>query len=317
LLPWRSGDVYDGGDMEKLREEIVPDEDDYCDPDIRDIRCKYHLVDAKVKNQKGDKKAIPFQKWLNLTEVVNVILFGMRNPWITAGEKAEFIDWTPEKMDLSRGKKKKKGADEAENPPKDRDDEAENPPKDSDTGKKPKAAAVNPPEVSDTGREGQQTKKKENPRLLALLIRRRLQQLLVLLLWRSLQELIRQKECVKNVKRELKMMKKMKVVRMTKMKVVTMTKMKVVTMKGKTEKLKLMMKMKVVKMKGKTEKLKLMTKMKVVKMKGKTKMMHREMIMHTDRMMHRVCKWSQRETKKRVWTRSRQVRKRFQRTRNK
>jgi hypothetical protein len=109
LLPWRSGDVYDGGDMEKLREEIVPDEDDYCNPDIRDIRCKYHLVDAKVKNQKGDKKAIPFQKWLNLTEVVNVILFGMRNPWITAGEKAEFIDWTPEKMDLSWGEKRKKG----------------------------------------------------------------------------------------------------------------------------------------------------------------------------------------------------------------
>jgi hypothetical protein len=139
LLPWRSGDVYDGGDLEILREEIVPDHDDYCQPDIRDIRCKYHLVDAKVKNQKGDKKAIPFQKWLNLTEVVNVILFGMRNPWITAGEKAEFIDWTPEKMDINLRKKRK-------------------------TGKKPNAAAVgqaiNPPEESDTGTEGQQTKKR-------------------------------------------------------------------------------------------------------------------------------------------------------------
>jgi hypothetical protein len=59
-------------------------------PLTRNIRYLYKLVDAK-KGNGGD-----FDEWLMLTEVVNVILFNVKNPWNTDDDGTiERIDWLP------------------------------------------------------------------------------------------------------------------------------------------------------------------------------------------------------------------------------
>ena len=58
-------------------------------PATRDIRYYYQLAGAAKPN--GDT----FDEWLTLTEVVNVILFGVLNPWKRGAERYEEVEWVP------------------------------------------------------------------------------------------------------------------------------------------------------------------------------------------------------------------------------
>jgi hypothetical protein len=58
-------------------------------PATRDIRYYYQLAGAAKPN--GDT----FDEWLTLTEVVNVILFGVLNPWKRGAERYKEVEWVP------------------------------------------------------------------------------------------------------------------------------------------------------------------------------------------------------------------------------
>jgi hypothetical protein len=58
-------------------------------PATRDIRYYYQLAGAAKPN--GDT----FDEWLTLTEVVNVILFSVLNPWKRGAERYEEVEWVP------------------------------------------------------------------------------------------------------------------------------------------------------------------------------------------------------------------------------
>jgi hypothetical protein len=76
---------------------LVKDANGNSRPKIRDIRVLYYLVGAKViTGRKDSKQHKDFKEWLKLPEVVNVILFGMRNPFVAAQEEAQWIEWTPD-----------------------------------------------------------------------------------------------------------------------------------------------------------------------------------------------------------------------------
>lgn len=61
------------------------------------IRYYFKLVGAKkVKCGEQDNERHDFNEWLRLPEVVNAILYGLRNPWIVEGEAAVWIDWVPD-----------------------------------------------------------------------------------------------------------------------------------------------------------------------------------------------------------------------------
>ena len=84
-------------------------------PLSRDIRLLYKLTDAALIDSTKES-----EKWLKLPEVVNVILFSLRNPWIKNLTEKKVIHWSPtfhtdtlKKMEKGREvvpKTKKKGA---------------------------------------------------------------------------------------------------------------------------------------------------------------------------------------------------------------
>ena len=86
-------------------------------PKTRDIRYLYKLMDAK-KVTPSTKERQEYLEWLKLTEVVNVILFATKNPFVKEGEPEVFIEWyhnlpaidslENKKVEFWKGKKEKK-----------------------------------------------------------------------------------------------------------------------------------------------------------------------------------------------------------------
>ena len=84
-------------------------------PQTRDIRLLYQLVGAMVG---GETKK--YDAWLTLPEVVNVILFGLRNAWIKDLNETEAVDWIPtlrsKKIKIMKNGKEKKTKNNAAEP---------------------------------------------------------------------------------------------------------------------------------------------------------------------------------------------------------
>jgi hypothetical protein len=107
--PERKIEFFNAPDDQKLGKDGRGNER----PMTRDIRFLYKLVDAKVGMSVRD-----YNEWLKLPEVVNVILFGLRNVWIKDVDEREDITWTPTlrtltlaKMGKAKVAKTKKRAD--------------------------------------------------------------------------------------------------------------------------------------------------------------------------------------------------------------
>jgi hypothetical protein len=80
-------------------------------PKTREIRCLYKLKSAKYSHTRSVMKQMPFKDWLQLPEVVNVILFGVRDPWIKQYEKPQYIYWSPDISITKKAKSKKSSPD--------------------------------------------------------------------------------------------------------------------------------------------------------------------------------------------------------------
>jgi hypothetical protein len=52
-------------------------------------------VGATIKTAKERIETRDFGDWLKLPELANVILLGMRNPFINEGQPEEWINWEP------------------------------------------------------------------------------------------------------------------------------------------------------------------------------------------------------------------------------